>query len=143
MLTLMSIPARNWGCRTTPYTRNNEWQTEFDRLMSTWFPLRTGVLLNQLKSDNLFPSIDAPTFAIDGQPQHGGGIDRGDALTMGNPNGSGTIYYTLDGTDPRLAGGSVSPAAIAYGGSITLNASPHVMARVRNGTLISGCAMGA
>jgi hypothetical protein len=31
-------------------------------------------------------------------------ISTGDVLTMLNPNGKGTIYYTLDGTDPRLPG---------------------------------------
>ena len=27
---------------------------------------------------------------------------------------AGTIYYTLDGSDPRLANGAISPAAIEY-----------------------------
>ena len=31
-----------------------------------------------------------------------------------------TIYYTLDGTDPRLSGGGVSPAALSAAGTVTL-----------------------
>lgn len=44
---------------------------------------------------------------------------------------TGTIYYTLDGTDPRLPGGDISPDAVVYDGPITL-VEPHVLtARVR------------
>src|SRR4030095_1849997 len=27
---------------------------------------------------------------------------------------SGTVYYTLDGSDPRLSNGAISPTALAY-----------------------------
>jgi hypothetical protein len=48
------------------------------------------------------------------------------------------IYYTLDGTDPRLPGGTVSSAALAYQGPITLNGSTPVMARALQGSEWSG-----
>jgi len=46
---------------------------------------------------------------------------------------AGTIYYTRDGTDPRLRGGAVSPAALVYGGPVVLNQSARIKARVFNG----------
>ncbi|MHC4742846.1 MAG: CotH kinase family protein, partial [Planctomycetota bacterium] len=36
----------------------------------------------------------------------GGYVAAGASVTLSNPNGSGTIYYTLDGSDPRQFGSS-------------------------------------
>ena len=43
--------------------------------------------------------------------KNGGTIDPGTSVELAAP--VGTIYYTTDGTDPRLAGGGISPSAIA------------------------------
>lgn len=61
-----------------------------------------------------------------------GEIVAGAQLTLSHTNSSGTIYYTLDGQDPRGLGGVV--VGTAYSGPIILNNSTHVMARVRVGT---------
>ena len=47
-----------------------------------------------------------------------------------------TIYYTTDGTDPRLSGGGISASAhsLASGAGVTLTASATLMARVDTGT---------
>jgi len=76
----------------------------------------------------LYPTIDPPVFS-----QRGGQVPVGFGFTMSNPNGSGTIYYTLDGSDPREA---VTGNAVGteYGGTITLNESRHVKTRVLNGS---------
>ena len=74
------------------------------------------------------PIIGWPRFS-----QNGGEIIPGFQLSLTHTNASGTIYYTLDGTDPRGFGGAIS--GIAYAGSpITLNNSTHVTARVQSGT---------
>ncbi|MFW6154449.1 MAG: lamin tail domain-containing protein [Planctomycetota bacterium] len=39
-------------------------------------------------------------------------VDPGTPITMTAP--AGTIYYTLDGTDPRAPGGSIAPGAMSY-----------------------------
>ena len=44
---------------------------------------------------------------------------------------SGKIYYTLDGTDPRLPGGGVSPKAKTYNAPIPLNNAANLQARVQ------------
>ncbi|PYK02366.1 MAG: hypothetical protein DME23_01735 [Verrucomicrobia bacterium] len=69
----------------------------------------------------------APVFSHDG-----GLIPVGFALSMSAPKG--VIYCTLDGTDPRLPGGGISPRASIYSSSITLSANARVFARARNGT---------
>jgi len=80
--------------------------------------------------DSQFPQ--APTLGI---PE--GGITAGATLAMTAP--AGTIYYTLNGTDPRRsqATGAVSSAAITYSTPVTLNGNARVFARARVGTVWS------
>ncbi len=52
--------------------------------------------------------MDAPEFSINGQLQHGGQVATGASLSM---TGSVTIWYTLDGTDPRVPGTTASAPA--------------------------------
>ncbi|MBN2474267.1 MAG: CotH kinase family protein [Pirellulales bacterium] len=53
--------------------------------------------------------------------QDGGIIAPGFELTMTEP--PGTVYYTLDGSDPRLAGGGVSAGASVYSSTGTIEVS--------------------
>jgi hypothetical protein len=119
-----------WGDKlhpTRPYTRDEHWLVEKQRLLLEYFPRRTDTLLDQLRAAGLYPSVAAPTFN-----QHGGDFLPGFALTMSAP--TGTIYYTLDGSDPRVSGGGVAPGALAYGGPIPLSTSVTASARVLAGS---------
>ena len=49
---------------------------------------------------------------------YGGQVAAGFQLILTNPNNYGSIYYTLDGTDPRVSGGGLSPSAQLYSGPI-------------------------
>ncbi len=121
-----------WGDnrRSTPYTREDWLKTANDKLNS-YLPGRSNTVLNYLKSANLYPSISAPVFRINGVNQHGGHVDTNGRLTM---SASGTIWYSLNGADPRIAGGSVnSSAARVYTGPVILTKSTQVKARVLNG----------
>ena len=93
------------------YARDIHWMAELNRLHNEYFPQRNGIVLNQLKQAGYYPSLDAPVFEINGLPQHGGTIQAGDVLTIVNPNQSGTLYYTLDGQDPRSCGGALEYSA--------------------------------
>ena len=73
-------------------------------------------MLGQLESAGLFPSVSAPLFS-----QLGGNVANGFQLSITNPNSSGTIYYTLDGSEPLNADGTVGSTALVYTGPITLN----------------------
>jgi hypothetical protein len=61
----------------------------------------------------------------------GGPLDAGTPVTLSGPLGA-TIYYTLDGLDPRAAGGSVAVGARVYSGPITIDANRRLVARARN-----------
>src|SRR5439155_13791210 len=63
----------------------------------------------------------------------GGAVPDGYSLSITNPNSTGTIYFTTDGPDPRLRGGSLAPGALTYTGAVTLTAPTLVRARVKSG----------
>ena len=88
-----------WGDakRSPPLTRGN-WESAVNSVLNSFLPTRTGIVLTQLRNDGLYPAVTAPTFN-----QHGGNVNPGFSLTMSAP--AGQIYYTLDGSDPRLPGG--------------------------------------
>lgn len=62
----------------------------------------------------------------------GGFINSGFTLTMTAP--AGTIYYTLDGSDPRSPNGAVAAGAQVYSGPVAIDGNARVFARARNGT---------
>ena len=127
-----------WGDihREPPYTRDGDWTPTRNWEKDTYFPQRTALVIQQLRDAGMYPAVadgaEAPGFS-----QNGGNIQPGFNLVMTNPNGPGTIYYTLDGSDPRLSGGGISANALAYSGQVTLTDSRLVRARVKNGTLWS------
>lgn len=61
-------------------------------------------------------------------------FDRAALLTLTTPTPSTnlTVYYTLDGSDPRLAGGGVSTNALIYTAPIALATNGHLVARARD-----------
>lgn len=100
-----------WGDHraSTPYDRE-DWLTEQNRLYNSYFPARTNNVINQLTNANLYPSVASPAFAINGQSSEGGFVGGNNQLALNGE--TGTIYYTLDGTDPLLPDGTISPAAL-------------------------------
>jgi len=84
-----------------PYTRDNEWMTERDRILNDYLSVRTDVVLDQLIAAGWYPQVAPPEFQINGREANGGPVRAGDILSLVDPNPSGTMYYTLDGSDPR------------------------------------------
>ena len=69
----------------------------------------------------------------------GGNVTAPYNFTLTNPNAAGTIYYKLDGTDPRPIGGG-APSGALTGTSpigVTLNNSASVRARVYNSATLA------
>ncbi|MBN2312870.1 MAG: lamin tail domain-containing protein [Sedimentisphaerales bacterium] len=88
------------------YTKNGYWIPEQRRLLDQYFPYRTNNALNQFKNLGFYPNVDAPVFRINGSHQQGGWISKNHQLTMTGT--TGTIWYTLDGSDPRQTEASSS-----------------------------------
>lgn len=121
-----------WGDnrrRGNAYLRGVEWKNEYNRLVRTYFPRRTQIVLNQLinQSPRLYPLTDAPEFT-----QHGGALPDGVDLGITSADG-GVIYYTTDGSDPRLVGGRPSLTAQRYTGEFAIFKPGSVKARVLRG----------
>ena len=85
-----------WGDskRSSPRTQS-DWLNAVNGVRS-WINRRNPTLLGQLLSQNWFPIIDAPTMN-----KYGGDVSSGFTFLIGAPQGN--IYYTVDGSDPRLA----------------------------------------
>lgn len=110
-----------WGYRTPA-----NWESAAAGIRSSLFPTRTSQLVGYLRAAGLYPAFDPPTFN-----QYGGLVTNGFKPTLSAT--SGTIYFTLDGTDPRLAGGGISPAARVWSaGAVTITNDLTLNARVRN-----------
>lgn len=121
-----------WGdAQIDPARNRTDWLNANNWVRNTFFPQRQNVFLNQLRTDNLFSTIAAPSFN-----QFGGAVASTFDITMSSA--TGTIYYTLDGSDPRLIGGAISPTALNYsspGNSpIRLNQDTTILARVWSGS---------
>jgi len=128
----MVLEAARWGDvrREPPYTREGEWSAELNWLLRTWFPNRSGRVLQQLRSAQLYPNLAAPVFS-----RHGGEVQPGLELSMELPAGEqGSIYYTTDGSDPRVYGSAaISPAAALYDRPVRLTGNTAIRARTRSG----------
>ena len=97
---------------TSPYTRDVEWLAEQNRLRTQYFPVRSTNVLNNYSS--ILPATDPPTFLINGTPVSGGVVQAGSNLQI--TANTGTVYYTTDGSDPRLDGGGINPNALSLEG---------------------------
>jgi len=122
-----------WGdvCKALGHptrTRDVDWIFAENELLSPGF--MTGNVpkfLASLRAQGYYPAIDPPIFQ-----QPGGTVPGGFQLTITNPAGEGTIYYTLGGADPRQAV-TGDPAGAVYSAPLTLDGSAVVKARVFSG----------
>jgi hypothetical protein len=57
-----------WGDhrQSTPYNRDNNWISERNRLLNTYFPARSANVLNRYRTEGFFPSTDAPVYSVNG-----------------------------------------------------------------------------
>lgn len=85
---------------------------------------RDATFLSQARTAGLWPVTQAPSMA-----PFGGAVA---SALLTNPNGSGTIYYTIDGTDPRAVGGAI--LGTAYTAAIPVSTPFTLKARVRSTT---------
>jgi hypothetical protein len=106
--------AARWPGFTTP---RGSYENEVSSL-KTWLSRRLNFMdTNFLAAPSLSPAS--------------GHYPDGVTVTLSGPPGA-TIYYTLDGSDPRAPGGAVAAGARVYSGPIEAPAGTVVRARARN-----------
>jgi len=115
------------------FTREDSWLVERDNVINNYIPAihnaaNSYALINVLRAENLYPAIEPPELS-----PHGGWDINGFTLGMTRP---ATVYYTLDGADPRLPGGAVNAAhaAVYSGGTISVTTTTQVKARAKSGS---------
>ena len=130
----LSAEAARWGDNkrpARPYTRDVEWAAELAAMRRNWFPRRTATVLGQLRGQGLYPRVAAPEI----EP-HGGVGQSGSSAVLSAA--AGTVWFTLDGSDPRASGGAVAERAIEGSGQpMRLEQSTRVLARALDGTVWS------
>ncbi len=108
-----------WGNQTP-----TSWDAAAALIKSLLFPVRTTQLVAQVRARGYYPALDAPAFGL-----YGGLATNGYLPVMNAP--SGTIYFTTDGSDPRLAGGGTSLSARVWTpGGLVVSQDVTVSARV-------------
>jgi len=89
------------------------WETEYTSVMK-FFADRWSSYKTQLKDKKLYPSVEAAEFTTK---------NEGAEATLSIPS-STTVYYTTDGSDPRVAfTGAISSSAKAYTSGSTISAT--------------------
>ncbi|HLB74931.1 MAG TPA: lamin tail domain-containing protein, partial [Sedimentisphaerales bacterium] len=80
-----------WGDQATasPYTLAT-WQGTRGYVLNTYMPQRPAIVLGQLRSAGLYPSLDAPVIYVNGSYKHGGEILPTDQVSLVLP---GDVFY--------------------------------------------------
>ncbi len=94
---------------------NEEFETEFNRIVTTYIPARTNHLIQHWKTNGYTPNIDPVSYN-----QLGGEADSMFQLVLSHIDATLLIFYTLDGNDPRTFAGDISPSAQLYTGPVSL-----------------------
>ena len=109
-----------------PRTRDDDWLPRLEELRTEYFPRRGDILISRYIRRRLYPETPPPQFSHETGP-----LPVENQITITSELQAGQIYYTTDGSDPRLTGGLPNPnAQIGSNISLTVNAPLEVRARV-------------
>jgi hypothetical protein len=115
-----------WGdAKTSPSLTKATWQTQIQSMYTSFFPQRTDILKQQLLAEGLYTSVLTPDVSIDGTTfyERYKSFTGTKTLRLFEQNwmaSGNSFYYTLDDSDPRLVGGTVSANAKLGKGAIEL-----------------------
>jgi hypothetical protein len=112
-----------WGdaVSTTPLSLV-QWQKQADFLTTRYFPARSETVITQLQNRGMYPLLAPPALTF---------LESERRLQMAAAVGA--IYFTLDGSDPRSAGGEISPTARVYSEEFALENDSLVFSRTYDG----------
>ncbi len=122
--------ARTWS----PFTRD-DWEAEIEDVYERFFPYRSDIVIDQLVQADLFTYLDAPLVKVDNQLAEEDVYSMDGSFSLSFETKTGLIFYTLDGSDPRMIGGAINPLAMRAnsGDIINTEATGWLKARVKAG----------
>ena len=107
-----------WGDmgRSFAYTKDDAWVPELNEVRNDFIPWRSEIVLNQLIAAGLFPSLSPPLVKKDGSFIQAESFlfENSTQVSLEKSTANGSIYYTLDNSDPRTVSGGISATAIQY-----------------------------
>jgi hypothetical protein len=114
-------------------TKDDDWLPEINLMYTQYFPRRTDIVIEQMREVDLYSDYEAPVVL-----RSGSSISEKDyyftgsfTVSLDNPNTTGDIYYTLDGTDPRQIGGLSSEKALAAGNHVEISIGKSTLLKAR------------
>jgi hypothetical protein len=127
-----------WGDAKTsdPRDRDDDWLPEVTDIENNFFPARSAIVISQMKTAGIYSSLEPTVVRESGMAITSDRVITSPVtVTLMNPNARGQIYYTSDGSDPRLIGGMVSAAAVAaqHGSSMTISGTTIFRSRILDG----------
>jgi hypothetical protein len=86
-----------------PRTREKHWQPEIDRIANEYIPARSEIILAQLFGHGVISDVETPKHRFVDNDKHRVHLE----------SQHGIVYYTNDGSDPRLIEGGINPSSQA------------------------------
>ena len=116
------------GVSGITYTKNEFWMQEVNNVLEDYIPKRRDILIDQLRDsrNKLFPDFMPPIIEVEEMS-----VNKTDISLLLPSYAGGDIYFTVDGTDPRLIGGEIN--GTKYVGKITIENTTILKARIRAG----------
>jgi hypothetical protein len=132
--TAIVAEAARWG---GPSQTQSAWLAEINRLQfgtsdyqdqadPRLLTGRAQTVLAQLKARAWYPDVTVPEVSLPNSR-----VLPGTRIAMMAPEG--TLYFTLDGTDPRASGGGLNASAQIYTGPLTISDTTQIKARAQVG----------
>ncbi|MES2709608.1 MAG: chitobiase/beta-hexosaminidase C-terminal domain-containing protein [Verrucomicrobiota bacterium] len=85
----------------------SNWTSAKNSYLNNVLSSRTTSVINEYRTAGFYPPVAAPVFT-----PHGGNVTAGEAVGVSIP--AGTVYFTVDGGDPRMPDGTVSSSALTH-----------------------------
>jgi hypothetical protein len=133
--TAVIAESARWGDAKSgnAYTKDDNWWPEIQTVRTLFFPVRTDIVINQLKEANLYSALEPPEVKASGGTLKNTQYELNSEMNIiiENPNATGTIYYTINDEDPRFVGGDISPSAIEMNDGTEMDISYSTILKAR------------
>ncbi|MBT5927560.1 MAG: hypothetical protein HOH33_13180 [Verrucomicrobia bacterium] len=92
-----------------PLNRDDHWRKVVEYTRNDYLSKRSDIVMAQLFAQGLYPDVNAPSVSLNSE---------GDAKLLLLHASQGEVFYTTDGTDPRLIGGEQRESAKPFSAPI-------------------------
>ena len=116
-------------------TKDKNWIPVTNNFKNGFIQERTDIFIQQLIEKGWLFNLLPPVINRDNSyNEYGYVVQNNQTFKLTNPNNNGDIYYTLNNTDPRRAGGTILDDAILYNNEeIEISETTVLTSRIKNG----------